>query len=49
VPELKKGAGAEGKLYGVEGPFVLIDFDFALFRQRDDVQSTEVERVRAGA
>jgi len=49
VPELKKGEGAEGKPYGVEGQFVLIDFDFTLFKQRDDVQSTEVERVRAGA
>ncbi|SOE94152.1 catechol 1,2-dioxygenase [Burkholderia sp. D7] len=49
VPELKKAEGAAGKPYGVEGQFVLIDFDFTLFKQRDDVKSTEVERVRAGA
>lgn len=49
VPELKKAEGAQGKPYGVEGQFVLIDFDFTLFKQRDDVKSTEVERVRAGA
>jgi catechol 1,2-dioxygenase len=49
VPALKKAQGAEGKPYGVEGQFVLIDFDFTLFRQRDNVQSTEVERVRAEA
>ncbi|HEY0801628.1 MAG TPA: catechol 1,2-dioxygenase, partial [Steroidobacteraceae bacterium] len=49
VPTLKKAEGVEGKPYGVEGQFVLIDFDFTLFKQRDNVQSTEVERVRAGA
>ncbi|MDN7180951.1 catechol 1,2-dioxygenase [Caballeronia sp. SEWSISQ10-4 2] len=49
VPALKKAEGAEGKPYGVEGQFALIDFDFTLFKQRDNVQSTEVERVRAGA
>jgi catechol 1,2-dioxygenase len=49
VPELKKAEAAEGKPYGVEGQFVLIDFDFTLFKVRDDVKSTEVERVRAGA
>jgi catechol 1,2-dioxygenase len=47
VPVLKKAEGAEGKPYGVEGQFVLIDFDFTLFKQRDNVRSTEVERVRA--
>ena len=49
VPALKKAEGAEGKPYGVEGQFVLIDFDFTLFKERDDVKSTEVERVRVGA
>jgi catechol 1,2-dioxygenase len=49
VPELKRAEGTEGKPYGVEGQFVLIDFDFTLFKDRDDVKSTEVERVRAGA
>jgi catechol 1,2-dioxygenase len=49
VPVLKKAGGAEGKPYGVEGQFVLIDFDFALFKQRDNVRSTEVKRVRAEA
>jgi catechol 1,2-dioxygenase len=49
VPELKRAEGAQGKPYGVEGQFVLIDFDFTLFKERDDVKSTEVERVRAGA
>ncbi|OXC73192.1 catechol 1,2-dioxygenase [Caballeronia sordidicola] len=49
VPALKKAEGAQGKPYGVEGQFVLIDFDFTLFKQRDDMRSTEVERARVGA
>jgi len=47
VPELKRAEGAQGKPYGVEGQFVLIDFDFTLTRKRQGVPSTEVERVRA--
>jgi catechol 1,2-dioxygenase len=47
VPELKRAEGAQGKPYGVEGQFVLIDFDFTLTRERQGVPSTEVERVRA--
>jgi catechol 1,2-dioxygenase len=47
VPELKKAEGAQGKPYGVEGPFVLIDFDFTLTKERQGVPGTEVERVRA--
>jgi catechol 1,2-dioxygenase len=31
----------------VEGRFALIDFDFTLCSERDDVPGTEVERVRA--
>jgi catechol 1,2-dioxygenase len=49
VPELKKAEGAQGKPYGVEGNFALIDFDFTLFSERDGVPGTEVERVRAEA
>jgi catechol 1,2-dioxygenase len=47
VPELKRAEGAEGKPYGVEGQFVVIDFDFTLARERQGVPGTEVERVRA--
>ncbi|SAK91923.1 catechol 1,2-dioxygenase [Caballeronia fortuita] len=46
VPEVKKAEGAQGKPYGVEGRFALIDFDFTLCSERDDVPRTEVERVR---
>jgi catechol 1,2-dioxygenase len=49
VPELKRAEGAQGKPYGVEGQFVLIDFDFTLTRERQGVPSAEVERVRAAA
>ncbi|MGA7777608.1 MAG: catechol 1,2-dioxygenase [Paraburkholderia sp.] len=49
VPELKKGGAGDGKQYGVSGEFTLIDFDFTLFKQRDDLQDTEVERPRAAA
>jgi catechol 1,2-dioxygenase len=47
VPELKKAEGAQGKPYDVEGPFMLIDFDFTLTKERQGVPGTEVERVRA--
>jgi catechol 1,2-dioxygenase len=33
----------------VNGEFTLIDFDFTLFKERDNVQGTEVERPRAAA
>lgn len=49
VPELKKGGAGDGKQYGVSGEFTLIDFDFTLFKQRDDLQDTDVERPRAAA
>lgn len=49
VPELKKAEGDAGKPYGVEGKFALIDFDFTLFKERDNVPATEVERLRAKA
>jgi catechol 1,2-dioxygenase len=49
VPEVKKAEGAEGKPYGVQGNFALIDFDFTMRRERGDVPTTEVERVRAAA
>lgn len=47
VPELKKGEGAEGQPYGVDGQFLLIDFDFTLSQERKAVPTTEVRRVRA--
>lgn len=47
VPELKKAEGAEGERYGVHGNFALIDFDFTLSREREDVPTTEVIRARA--
>jgi catechol 1,2-dioxygenase len=49
VPPVKKAEGAEGKPYGVDGNFALIDFDFTLFRERDNLPGAEVERVRAEA
>jgi catechol 1,2-dioxygenase len=49
VPEVKKAEGAEGKPYGVQGNFALIDFDFTLVSERSDVPTTEVERPRAAA
>lgn len=49
VPELKKGGAGDGKQYGVSGEFTLIDFDFTLFKQRNNLQDTEVERPRAAA
>ncbi|AME28395.1 MULTISPECIES: catechol 1,2-dioxygenase [Burkholderiaceae] len=49
VPELKKAEGDAGKPYGIEGSFALIDFDFALFKERDAVPAAEVERTRAQA
>ena len=49
VPEVKKAEGADGKPYGVEGNFALIDFDFALVSERSDVPTTEVDRARAAA
>ena len=49
VPEVKKAEGTAGRQYGIDGRFALIDFDFTLFRVRDSVPTTEVERVRATA
>ena len=49
VPAVKQAEGAEGKRYGVEGQFALIDFDFTLFDDRDNLPGAEVERVRAEA
>jgi catechol 1,2-dioxygenase len=47
VPAVKKEEGATGKPYGVDGQFSLIDFDFSLVKDRSDVPTSEVERVRA--
>jgi catechol 1,2-dioxygenase len=33
----------------VEGQFALIDFNFTLFKERDNLPGAEVERVRAEA
>jgi len=49
VPALKQGGAGDGKKYGVDGEFTLIDFDFKLFRQRDSLQDTDIERPRAAA
>jgi catechol 1,2-dioxygenase len=49
VPAVKKAEGAEGKPYGVEGNFSLIDFDFTLLKDRANLPSAEVERIRAEA
>jgi catechol 1,2-dioxygenase len=49
VPALQRAEGAAGRPYGVDGPFVLIDFDFTLLRQRASLPSAEVERARASA
>jgi catechol 1,2-dioxygenase len=47
VPAVKKEEGATGKPYGIDGQFALIDFDFSLVKDRTDVPTSEVERVRA--
>ncbi|BCZ80527.1 catechol 1,2-dioxygenase [Paraburkholderia terrae] len=47
VPAVKKEEGATGKPYGIDGQFALIDFDFSLVKERDNVPTSEVERVRA--
>jgi catechol 1,2-dioxygenase len=49
VPAVKQAEGADGKPYGVEGNFAMIDFDFTLFKERDNLPGAEVERVRAEA
>lgn len=49
VPAVKQAEGAEGKPYGVDGNFALIDFDFTLFKDRDNLPDAEVERLRAEA
>ncbi|AUT70507.1 catechol 1,2-dioxygenase [Paraburkholderia hospita] len=47
VPAVKKEEGATGKPYGIDGQFALIDFDFSLVEERNNVPTSEVERVRA--
>ena len=47
VPAVKKEEGAAGKQYGIDGQFALIDFDFSLVKERGNVPTSEVERVRA--
>ena len=49
IPPVKQAEGAEGKPYGVDGQFALIDFDFALLKEKQDVPGSEVERARAQA
>jgi catechol 1,2-dioxygenase len=49
VPELKRAEGAVEALYGIDGSFALIDFDFSLSKVRENVPRTEVDRVRAEA
>jgi catechol 1,2-dioxygenase len=47
VPEIKKAEGVAGRLYGIDGHFALIDFDFSLLKVRDNAPTTEVDRIRA--
>ncbi|ABB12440.1 catechol 1,2-dioxygenase [Burkholderia lata] len=49
IPAVKQAEGAEGKPYGVDGQFALIDFDFSLLKDKQDVPGSEVERARAQA
>lgn len=49
IPPVKQAEGAEGKPYGVDGQFALIDFDFSLLKEKQDVPGSEVERARAQA
>lgn len=49
IPKVKQAEGAEGKPYGVDGQFALIDFDFSLVKERQHVPASEVERARAQA
>jgi len=49
IPKIKQAEGAEGKPYGVEGQFALIDFDFTLVKERGDAPVSEVQRARVHA
>ncbi|RDU96226.1 catechol 1,2-dioxygenase [Trinickia dinghuensis] len=47
IPAVKQAEGAEGKPYGIDGQFALIDFDFTLVKEQANVPAADVERVRA--
>lgn len=47
IPKIKQADGAEGKPYGVEEQFALIDFDFKLVKEHGDAPVSEVQRTRA--
>lgn len=49
VPALKPQAAGEGNDYDIAGPFVLIDFDFRMARDREALPTTEIQRLRATA
>lgn len=49
IPKIKQAEGSDGKPFGVEGQFALIDFDFTLVKERGDAPVSEVKRARAHA
>ncbi|MGS0891828.1 catechol 1,2-dioxygenase [Burkholderia stagnalis] len=49
IPEIKQAEGAQGKPYGIDGQFALIDFDFTLLKDQQNVPASDVERLRAQA
>ncbi|WP_028208988.1 catechol 1,2-dioxygenase [Paraburkholderia nodosa] len=49
VPAVERHGTGEGKPFGIEGEFALIDFDFRLSCEREAAPSTEIERLRAAA
>ncbi|MEM5317727.1 catechol 1,2-dioxygenase [Paraburkholderia sp. JHI869] len=49
VPEVERHSAGDGKPFGIEGEFALIDFDFRLCCVHAGAPGTQVERVRAAA
>lgn len=49
VPPVARHSADDGKPFGIDGEFALIDFDFRLSRERGEAPDTEVERARATA
>ncbi|NPT47012.1 catechol 1,2-dioxygenase [Paraburkholderia sp. 1N] len=49
VPNLLRADASDGKPYGIDGGFALIEFDFTLLNDRNDLPVAEVQRARAEA
>ena len=49
VPAVKRQGAGDGKAFGIDGQFALIDFDFKLSRDRAEAPASEAARARAAA